>query len=307
MRSRLLLTLFFAGLIAGLSSLSIKSAFSQRKTQAPFQAKTTNQAPALSLPLIFESNEGQAAKQFQYIARSGGYTALFSPQEALLAFHSRPSETQGSPHLLRLRLAGKAANHWPEISGEEALASVIRDYRTEQPIEPRTWQRVRYKNAYPGIDLVFYGNPSRLQYDFKLAPQADLRQIHLRLTGASNADLDSEGNLLVSVGRGDNQNTISWSRPVCYQEVEGQRTSFQGDFVLSKVGGEFDLAFSVKGYDPRYPLVIDPQILWATYFGGSGNDSFIAVAADSFGNVCITGETYSPNLPTYVGNDPPYH
>jgi hypothetical protein len=32
------------------------------------------------------------------------------------------------------------------------------------------YARVRYEAVYPGIDLVFYGNPQQLEYDFVVAP-----------------------------------------------------------------------------------------------------------------------------------------
>jgi len=39
------------------------------------------------------------------------------------------------------------------------------------------------------------------------------------------------------------------------------------------------------------------DLVWSTYFGGSGNDSAAGVAIDSAGNILVTGTTSSPNLP----------
>ncbi|HEX3744838.1 MAG TPA: SBBP repeat-containing protein [Bryobacteraceae bacterium] len=38
-------------------------------------------------------------------------------------------------------------------------------------------------------------------------------------------------------------------------------------------------------------------LVWSTYFGGSNNDSAAGVALDSAGNVLVTGQTYSTDLP----------
>ncbi len=52
-------------------------------------------------------------------------------------------------------------------------------WRTNIP----TYARVKYESAYPGVDLMFYGNQRELEYDFIVAPGASFRSIRLRLMG----------------------------------------------------------------------------------------------------------------------------
>ena len=69
-----------------------------------------------------------------------------------------------------------------------AAASVELDWRHPTPgksnyfigNDPAKWHRdipqfarVRYRNVYPGVDLVYYGNQGRLEYDFEVAPGSD--------------------------------------------------------------------------------------------------------------------------------------
>jgi hypothetical protein len=35
------------------------------------------------------------------------------------------------------------------------------------------YAKVRYRNVYPGIDLIYYGNQRQLEYDFVVNPGAD--------------------------------------------------------------------------------------------------------------------------------------
>jgi len=42
------------------------------------------------------------------------------------------------------------------------------------------------------------------------------------------------------------------------------------------------------------PLIIDPVLSWATYLGGSGDDSGSAIAVDQAGNAYVTGATHTP-------------
>jgi len=45
--------------------------------------------------------------------------------------------------------------------------------------------RVEYSAVYPGIDLVYYGDQGQLEYDFRVAPGSDPKQIALSFQGAS--------------------------------------------------------------------------------------------------------------------------
>ena len=81
---------------------------------------------------------------------------------------------------------------------------------------------------------------------------------------------DSQGNIYV-VGQ-----TTSASFPVTPNAL--QPTLGSGHAFISK--------FSPAG-----------NLVWSTYFGGSGNDSAAGVAIDSAGNILVAGTTSSPNLP----------
>src|SRR5260370_41787359 len=46
-----------------------------------------------------------------------------------------------------------------------------------------TFSKVRYRNVYPGIDLIYYGNHRQLEYDFVVAPGADPQSIRMQFEG----------------------------------------------------------------------------------------------------------------------------
>jgi hypothetical protein len=89
--------------------------------------------------------------------------------------------------LLQMRLVG--ANPNPKIVGLDELAGKSNYFIGKDPKKWRTnvsnYAKVKYANVYPGVDLVYYGNQGRLEYDFVIQPGADPHSIQL--------DIDSDG------------------------------------------------------------------------------------------------------------------
>ena len=85
---------------------------------------------------------------------------------------------------VQMRLAGARgvapAGEWPVPGRTNYLVGAHADWRTGLS----SFSRIRYREIYPGIDLVFHGATPPLEYDFVVAPGADPARIRLRVTGA---------------------------------------------------------------------------------------------------------------------------
>ena len=88
--------------------------------------------------------------------------------------------------------------------------------------------RVRAAGVYPGIDLVYYGNQSGLEYDFVVSPGADPRAIRMRFDGVTSLRIDDRGNLVLATRAGE----ITEQKPVIYQTTGSERQPVAGHFVL---------------------------------------------------------------------------
>jgi len=164
--------------------------------------------------------------------------------------------------------------------------------------DPRRWEigvaqyeRLRYSNIYPGIDLIFYGNEQQLEFDFEVRPGADPRRVQMEFEGAKKVTTDRAGNLVLRIAAGEMQ----FRKPVVYQMVAGARREVRAEFVTKKRGR---VGFEIAEYNHTRTLVIDPILAYATFLGGSGNDTASAIAVDGFGRAYVAGYTQSADLQT---------
>jgi hypothetical protein len=243
------------------------------------------QASIAPLPLSFEPNAGRAPRDVDFIAHSvaGGALAL-SPTGAVLAL---PEGKHGS-RALGLELEGAdpraSARGVSELPGKANvfLGNHPEKWRSGLP----TYSRVRYQRVYPGVDLDYYGNQRRLEYDFRLAAHADPTRIGLNLRGADSLRIAANGDLVIGVGKRE----IRQAAPVAYQTIEGERRPVESSYALHGS----TIRFRLDAYDHSRPLVIDPVVLaYSTYLGGGSNDYGNGIAVDSAGAAYVTGQTFS--------------
>lgn len=236
------------------------------------------------VPLSFEANEGQTDAQVRFLSRGNGYGLFLTPREAVL-------NLQGDS--LRLQFVG--ANPNPTVVGAGRQDATSNYFIGNDPTHWRAnvanYDRVIYRDVYPGIDIVFYGNQSQFEYDFLVAPGADPGVIRLRIDGSQGMQLDATGNLVLNARHGE----VVQHAPVLYQETGTTRQSVAGQFVLE---GDNQIAFRIGEYDRGQMLTIDPILSYSTYLGGSGLDATNQIAVDPTGNVYVVGRTYSTDFPT---------
>jgi len=152
------------------------------------------------LPLSFEANRGQVDEQVEYLARGQGYTLFLTPDAAVLGLRSGGDGK--STKWLHLLLQGAATA--PAITGEEPLPGRSNYFVGSDPARWRTniptFARVRYRQVYPGVDLIYYGRQGRLENDFEVAAGINPKVIAWRLEGAERIRVDSTGDLVLTVG-----------------------------------------------------------------------------------------------------------
>lgn len=298
---------------------------------APGADKTQLMKNYGKLPLSFEANHGQAAKDVKFVSRGSGYAIYLTAQEAVLALHKSEDNAARYRNALKTRLGhspAALASSAPEkpggASAPESSANVTDVIRMQlaganaavRPVgagmlpgtanyfignDPAQWHRsvptygkVRYAGVYPGVDLVYYGNQRQLEYDFVVAPGASAQPIRLHFDGAKDLKVDNDGNLIIVADDGE----VAFHRPVVYQRTAAGRQTIAGAFQLLP---DHSAGFALGRYDHSKPLVIDPTLVYSTFLGGNYADYAVAIAVDAAGEAYVTGLTWSQDFPLTPG------
>ncbi len=270
-----MLRLFRFGLLVCAASVLAAAGGASRPDAALSQAK----AALARLPLRFEANRGQWDPAVRYAARANGYALLLTAGGPVVSF---PGAGRVAINLLNSNRAARIEPLDQLPAHTDYFVGSREHWHTGIP----NYSRVRYGAVYPGIDVVYYGNPSRLEYDFVLQPGADPRAIRLKFRGAGHVRITAEGDLAFqSAGT-----RMVQEKPVIYQE-DGRtaaRRQVQGRYVLM---ARNVVGIRLEQYDRTQPLVIDPVLVYSTFMGGSGADQITAAQLDPSGHLYVAGST----------------
>jgi hypothetical protein len=269
------------------------------KPASALPAAAAKAAPAQGglskVSLFFEKNLGQSDAAVKFLARAAGYNFYLTATEAVVVLP--PADPGKAAVVVRMKLKGGSARSAPR--GENVLPGHT-SYMYGN--DPKRWQigveqyaKVRFSRVYPGIDMVFYGMKGKVEHDFIVAPGANPGRILMGFEGAESVWLDNQGNLVLSVPGG----TVIYKAPALYQTIGGKRVAVQGRFMLA---GDKHVRFIVGAYDKSKTLVIDPQLVYSTYLGGSVEDKINAIAVDGSRQAYLTG--YSASAPSGVSGFP---
>ena len=166
----------------------------------------------------------------------------------------------------------------------ESKQSYYENYFTDKTNEKGaiayTYNRITYKNIYPNIDWVLYIKDGKLEHEFIVREGGKPSDIQLKYSGETDLKQNDNGSLIAFTPLG----TITEEAPVSYQsdgKVVKTNFKFKADLMSYEIG--------------KYSgsLVIDPSLMWATYYGGSDANYGQGVATDHSGNIYITGWTGS--------------
>jgi hypothetical protein len=261
--------------------------------------------------------EGQIHYQWSKIESSEQSTD--NSEKSLLRGFRGQNEMQVSSRIAtyRLDVSLVGANKNAEVITEDQQEYYENYYLPQYPdgLTAHSYKKIIYKNIYPNIDWVLYIANSKikiqnskeieaLKYDFIVHEGGNPKDIQIKYEGATSVSLSNNtsplgvGGIVTSTPFG----SITEQAPYSYIKETKQKVS--SSFILN----DNILSFDIAPYNGE--LIIDPQLEWATYYGGSGEERSYTwslgggtlsgfsgpdIATDKLDNVYIAGMTTSAN------------
>jgi uncharacterized repeat protein (TIGR01451 family) len=265
-------------------------------------------------PLPFQINQGQCNSGVKFLARGNGHNVFLTNNEIVLVLYQsnnvEPEENtnvfnpeksiknqsevkENTTNILRIKLNG--SNPTTTLEGVEELLGKANYFTGNNPSmwhkNIATFNKVKYKEIYTGIDMVFYASGNQLEFDFLISPGSDPKDISLNFQGMDTLNLNETGDLILEI----DEKQINLQQPLVYQIEDGNKKEIEASYILKE---NKNISFSIKKYDISKPLIIDPKIVYSTYLGGSSYNIGYDIAIDNEGNAYITGYNDSPDFPT---------
>jgi gliding motility-associated-like protein len=267
-----------------------------------------------SLKLEFIQNNDQFHKNVKYELPLGGINRLYL-EEATFTYLFYDEEATHAIHDLKLKGTEEEINnfklpgHAYRVKFNNANPTSIKGLDKKEYYhnyykgkDSSKWasnvplfNRVKYDNLYPNIDLLAYSEEEHFKYDIIVKKGGNPNDILVEYEGMDKLSLKG-GHLLIRTSVG----TTREAKPYAYQVINGKKVKIPCQYQLNdnKVSYHFP-----KGFNREYELVIDPIVVAATLSGTSVSENFGHTACfDNEGNIYAGGIAFGVGYPTYNGS-----
>ncbi len=144
-------------------------------------------------------------------------------------------------------------------------------------------KKVVYPGIWDGVDAVFERGSGILKSSYRIAAGAGPEAVaRIRLHSNRPVRIAADGGLIYDFAAGSMRETA----PLAWQETGAGRKPVPAAF---RVSGDGEIGFTVGPWEAGAPLVIDPELTWTTFLGGSGTDQCRSLAVDAAGNIFVAG------------------
>lgn len=256
--------------------------------------------------ILFVENKNQWERFIHYEAEIKGgklfleknrFTYVFFNQQDIERLHPEHENTPTEIRLHAMRVSLVNSNSKCLI-----LPSEKEDYYRNYFIgsDPSKWasevglyKDVSYQNVYSKIDLRFYSQNSNLKYDFIVKPGGNVNSIALNYEGTDEMRIE-DGSLIIKTSVGE----IIEQKPYAFQLIGGVKKEVPCSFKLKENTIRF---LFPEGYDHKFPLIIDPTLIFSSYSGSSADNWGFTATYDAAGNAYAGGNVNSIGYPVTTG------
>jgi hypothetical protein len=171
------------------------------------------------LPLLFIENQGQLDAEVRYYAKAPGQTVYLTDDGIvfdLIRYQHEMTDVSDladrQAEMLVFSLDFVGASESPTIQCRDRSKAAVNYFISSAPekwcSDITSYKEIVYQNVYPGIDLRLYGNAGLLEYDFIVAPGADVSDIALAYKGIDSLALQ-DGQLVARTPLGEIKQSLT--------------------------------------------------------------------------------------------------
>ncbi len=227
-------------------------------------------------------NTGFSYELFEVVKKETGF-----PEAGKTVTHNLTTETDQQLRSQRIDVDFLGANSSVDISAKDTTGYYYNFYIEEDPgiTAVKSYRQIIYNNIYPGIDVVFtVTDGDSIKYEWMVHPGADPSKIKLRYSGATALVPSADGGYQV-IG---NSGKVDESKVIAFTEDE--HLPVEASYQLK----DNIISYQLKR-DHKNTIVIDPNIVWSTYYGGNLDEDINngQLALDNQGKPVIAGSTNS--------------
>ena len=286
----ILFILFFGLVVAGTTNAADPQKLSQNKT---LSAKKQSQILNINVP--FTKNQGQTNKKIKYYAQTFYGTSYVTSQGII---HQIKGSNGTITTITEQFLDNKRRPIQINPRGENKNTAKINYIQGNDPTHWKqnipTYNIINLGELWSGITVKLKAHGNNVEKLFYVSPGADPTQIQVQITGADKLLATANGQLQLT----KNKNKIELTKPTAIQDGKKIAAKY-------KIKGN-TYSFKLGKYNHKKSLIIDPQIDYSTYLGGSNSDGGNGITVDNYGCAYITGITFSNDFPTKNPYQPTY-
>jgi len=252
-------------------------------------------AEGLRRPLCFVENKGQVTDQdnkqrrdVQYQLTTPGLNLYVGNGKLHYQFNKIEAGSSAvSSYGMDVVFAGANPHAKVIAAGEQAY---YENYPCSgaagHSLTAHSFNKIIYKDIYPGIDWQLYVKNGQVEYDFVVNPGGHASDIKLEYNGAVAMNRQQDGSIEAVTPMG----TIREKAPRSYETGTGREVA-SGFALHNNV-----ISFETGSYNGS--LTIDPYLLFSTFLGGTGEDVVTSVKENGSGETYAAGFTASAGINT---------
>jgi len=214
-----------------------------------------------------QSHHPQQASSIDKIKHHAVNMNLLGAQDQVQAIHENPNQTRYNYY------QGNIQSKW--AGGLQA------------------WNKVSYPNIYNQTDWILYSSKNGIKYDFHVNPGGNHQEIRMQFEGENAIQIRNK-TLYITTSLGD----IIEQAPIAWQEENGVKTFVDVSF---RENADGSIGFDVAQYNHAQKLIIDPQLIFATYSGSINDNWGYTATYDNAGNGYSGGIVFGAQFSTTTG------